>query len=117
MAFVEAPETLEQVARIPALVGGPCLLNLVAGGRTPELSIEDARSFGYAVVIVPGLLLASTVIAAEMALTTLKKTGRFPTVPVGASSSPRALFSRVGADDWDELRKRLSVASPAVHHA
>ena len=117
MAFVEAPETLEQVARIPALVGGPCLLNLVSGGRTPELSIEDARSFGYAVVIVPGLLLASTVIGAEIALTALKETGRFPKAPIGALSSPRALFSRVGADDWDELRKRLSGASPAVHHA
>jgi 2-methylisocitrate lyase-like PEP mutase family enzyme len=114
MAFVEAPETVEQVAGIPALVGGPCLLNLVAGGKTPEVSVEEAGSFGYALVIVPGLLLASTVIAAEIALTALKETGRFPQAPASAPSSPRELFSRVGADDWDRLRERLSGASPAA---
>jgi 2-methylisocitrate lyase-like PEP mutase family enzyme len=116
LAFVEAPETEEQVARIPALVGGPCLLNLVAGGKTPAVSVEEAGSFGYVLVIVPGLLLASTVIAAEIALTSLKETGRFPKAPAGAPSGPRELFSRVGADDWDELRKRLSGVLPAAHH-
>ena len=114
MAFVEAPQTMEQVARIPALVGGPCLLNLVGGGKTPEITVGDAASFGYVLVIVPGLLLASTVIAAEMALTALKETGRLPKAPAGAPSNPRALFNRVGAEDWDGLRERLSGPTPAA---
>src|SRR3954466_2224632 len=35
MAFVEAPQTLEEVAAVPRLVKGPCLLNVVRGGKTP----------------------------------------------------------------------------------
>src|SRR6266550_5331651 len=37
MAFVEAPQTVEEVAAVPRLVNGPCLLNVVRGGK-------DARS-------------------------------------------------------------------------
>ena len=35
MAFVEAPQTLEEVAAVPRQVNGPCLLNVVFGGKTP----------------------------------------------------------------------------------
>src|SRR5689334_14291333 len=35
MAFVEAPQTLEEVASEPKRVKGPCLLNVVWGGKTP----------------------------------------------------------------------------------
>src|SRR6266699_2275601 len=37
MAFVEAPQTLEEVAAVPRLVQGPCLLNVVWRGKTPEV--------------------------------------------------------------------------------
>src|SRR5262245_4361934 len=33
MAFVEAPQTLEEVAAVPRLVKGPCLLNVVWRGK------------------------------------------------------------------------------------
>lgn len=36
MAFVEAPATLEEVAAVPRRVNGPCLLNVVPGGRLPR---------------------------------------------------------------------------------
>src|ERR1700751_2068319 len=35
MAFLEAPQTPEEVAAVPRLVKGPCLLNVVSGGKTP----------------------------------------------------------------------------------
>src|SRR5579863_2769417 len=37
MVFVEAPQTLEEVAAVPRLVKGPCLLNVVRHGKTPEV--------------------------------------------------------------------------------
>src|SRR5579871_6608172 len=35
MAFVEAPQTLEEVAAVPKLVNGPCLFNNVWRGKSP----------------------------------------------------------------------------------
>ena len=43
MAFVEAPQTEEEVAAVPRLVNGPCLLNVVRGGKTPDLDLREAE--------------------------------------------------------------------------
>ena len=59
MAFVEAPQTMEEVAAVPRLVKGPCLLNVVYGGKTPDLDLREAESMGYKLAIVPGLLIKS----------------------------------------------------------
>src|ERR1700675_1634747 len=57
MAFVEAPQTMEEVAAVPRLVKGPCLLNVVWRGKTPEVAFGEAERMGYRFAIVPGLLL------------------------------------------------------------
>src|SRR3954462_14872790 len=56
MAFVEAPQTLEETANVPKLVRGPCLLNMVWRGKTPDLSMEEAAKLNYAFMILPGVL-------------------------------------------------------------
>ena len=55
MAFVEAPQSLEEVAAVPRLVKGPCLLNVVCGGKTPDLDLREAEAMGYKLAILPGL--------------------------------------------------------------
>jgi 2-methylisocitrate lyase-like PEP mutase family enzyme len=104
MAFVEAPQTVEQVEAIPRLVRGPCLLNVVAAGKTPETALDRAGELGYRLAIVPVLLLAAVVAAADEALAELRRTGRHPPgvppTPVGE------LFARAGAGEWDEVRSR-----------
>jgi 2-methylisocitrate lyase-like PEP mutase family enzyme len=47
MAFVEAPQTVEEVAAVPKLVRGPCLLNVVWGGKTPVLDLREAAAMGF----------------------------------------------------------------------
>src|ERR1700724_2420256 len=47
MAFLEAPQTLEEVAAVPRQVKGPCLLNVVWRGKTPDISMDDAQAMGY----------------------------------------------------------------------
>ena len=42
MAFVEAIPTLDELAEVPRRVNGPCLLNVVRGGKTHELILLDA---------------------------------------------------------------------------
>ena len=41
VAFVEAPQTLEEIAAIPKKVNGPCLYNLVAAGKSPLVPIPS----------------------------------------------------------------------------
>src|SRR2546421_3678728 len=61
MAFVEAPQTLEEVAAVPKLVHGPCLLNVVWRGKTPEVAFPDAQRMGYQLAIVPGMLFKAVI--------------------------------------------------------
>ena len=46
MAFVEAPQTLDELAAVPKRVNGPCLLNVVWGGKTPTLDLREAEAIG-----------------------------------------------------------------------
>jgi 2-methylisocitrate lyase-like PEP mutase family enzyme len=102
MAFVEAVETLEEMAAVPGLVGAPCLLNVVPGGKTPLVSTADADAMGYRLAIFPGISLRATIVALDAALAGLKANGRIDPPPVGASVL--SSFRRVGADDWDAIR-------------
>ena len=102
MAFVEAPQTMEEVANVPKLVRGPCLLNVVYGGKTPEIDLRDAQKMGYRLAIVPGLLFKSVMTACDDALAALKKEHRHP-VP-GRPMTVQQAFARVGANDWDPMR-------------
>src|SRR5207248_2813772 len=61
MAFVEAPQTMEEVAAVPRRVNGPCLLNVVQGGKTPDLDLGEAERMGYKLAIVPGLLMQNVI--------------------------------------------------------
>ncbi len=54
VAFVEAPQTLDEVRAVPKLVKGPCLLNMVWGGKTPEVSIRGRASDGLQDHDLPG---------------------------------------------------------------
>ena len=111
MAFVEAPQTLEEVAAVPRLVKGPCLLNVVWRGKTPELALSDAERLGYRLAIVPGLLFKAVIGVCDAILSELRSTGRHP-VPVN-SLTIREAFRRVGADDWDAVSDRFAVVKPA----
>jgi 2-methylisocitrate lyase-like PEP mutase family enzyme len=105
MVFVEAPQTLEEVAAVPRLVEGPCLLNVVRHGKTPEVNFGDAERMGYKLAIVPGLLLKSVVGICEQALTEMKSSGRHP--PLLKEMTVREAFQISGADEWDALRTRF----------
>jgi 2-methylisocitrate lyase-like PEP mutase family enzyme len=105
MAFLEAPQTMEEVARVPQVVHGPCLLNVVYGGKTPLVKLDDAQAMGYRLAIVPGLLFKTVIGACDAALDEMRRTGVHPAV--AGAMTPRQAFSRVGADEWDALRTRF----------
>ena len=108
VAFLEAPQTIEEVSAVPKEVGGPCLLNVVRGGKSPEIDFQQAKDMGYGVAIVPGLLLIQVIGACEQALAAMKAEGRHP-VPI-ADISPAEAFARVGALEWEPRREKYREA-------
>jgi 2-methylisocitrate lyase-like PEP mutase family enzyme len=113
MAFVEAPQTLEEVAAVPRLVHGPCLINVVWRGKTPDVAFADAQAMGYKLAIVPGMLFKAVIGVCDATLAELARTGRHP-VPAN-SMTVREAFRRVGADEWDAVSER--VRTPPVQAA
>lgn len=105
MAFVEAPQTFEEVAAVPRFVGGPCLLNVVRGGKTPDLDLREAEAMGYKLAILPGLLIKSVIGICDQMLADLRTRGRHPQ-PIAEITLPE-MFRRFGADEWDGLRERF----------
>ncbi len=105
MVFVEAAQSLEELASIPRLVQGPCLLNIVRGGKTPDLSLAEAQEMGYRLAILPSLLIGAAASACEQALSALKATGQ----PPASANTPGVAerFRRLGAAQWDALRTRF----------
>jgi 2-methylisocitrate lyase-like PEP mutase family enzyme len=105
MAFVEAPQSLEEVTAVPRLVKGPCLLNMVWRGKTPDFSIAEAEKIGYKLMILPGLLSRTVVGACDAALRDLKAQGRHPTP--ASDITPQQGFRMNGADEWDRYRTQF----------
>jgi 2-methylisocitrate lyase-like PEP mutase family enzyme len=111
MAFVEAPQTLEEIAAVPKLVRGPCMLNMVWGGKTPLVSLPDAEAMGYRLSILPGLLMKEALGAFDKMLGKLRAEQRHPTPQ--ANMTVADVFRRFGADEWDERRTKYRDPAPA----
>jgi 2-methylisocitrate lyase-like PEP mutase family enzyme len=111
MAFVEAPQTIEEVAELPRLVKGPCLLNVVWRGKTPEITFGEAERMGYRFAIVPGLLFKAVIGVCDAMLSELRSTDRHPVLT--PSMTVREAFQRVGAEEWDAVSDRFGIAKPA----
>lgn len=111
IGFVEAVQSQEEMAAVPRRVNGPCLLNVVQGGKTPDVSLPDAQALGYRIAILPGLLLMATIEAADNALRTLRET-KYPPATEKRLGGPREAFRRFGADEWDRLRRTVEAVVP-----
>lgn len=51
MTFVEGPQSVEEIARIPRILPAPQMVNMVVGGITPLLPLDELREMGYAAVL------------------------------------------------------------------
>ena len=104
IAFLEAPQTMQEVADAPKQVKGPCLLNVVRNGKTPEIDLDEAKRMGYRVAIVPGVLLVAMIGAGDTILAQMKSERRHPVPPV--DMNVREMFRRLGADEWEPRREK-----------
>ena len=74
--FVEAPQTVEELEAIGlALKGIPLVVNVVEGGKTPQLSLQDYEDMGFKIVLYANLLLRAMLFSGQSALKHLKDNG------------------------------------------
>jgi 2-methylisocitrate lyase-like PEP mutase family enzyme len=64
VCFIEAPEGLDELKRTPREVRYPLLVNMLTGGVTPILPVEELERLGYKIVVCPieTLLVAGTAV-------------------------------------------------------
>jgi carboxyvinyl-carboxyphosphonate phosphorylmutase len=106
LVFVEAPVSEEEIERIARDVKAPLLANMVAGGRTPGLTVSALERLGFKLVIFPAVCMGAAITATEQALERLKATGT--DWHDGPVLSPMDIFKRVGFDWWHAVEGRFA---------
>jgi len=75
LLFVEAPQSVEELAAIPREVPGIHICNMVFGGKTPILPREELGKMGYGAIIYVNAALQASIMAMQNVLGHIKKTG------------------------------------------
>jgi len=75
--FVEAPRTREELAAVPAKLGGlrPLMANMVEGGRTPMTPVHDLEAMGYSLAVFSAGVVRAMARSARRFYDTLKLDG------------------------------------------
>jgi 2-methylisocitrate lyase-like PEP mutase family enzyme len=102
--FVEAPRTVQEITLIAREITAPKLINVVAGGLTPEVDPAMLQELGYSVAIYPTTALLA---AANAAVTALRGIGGRDAVPLPISRM-EDFFRLVGLDEWFAVSEKWS---------
>lgn len=109
ITFVEAPESVEELRAIPArLPHTPQLVNLVVGGRTPILPLEELGAMGFKLVLYANVALQGAIYGMQNALGQLKADGSLDEGGPVASFKERQRL--VNKPFYDTLEKRYATS-------
>jgi 2-methylisocitrate lyase-like PEP mutase family enzyme len=105
VGFVEAPPSLNEIADIPRLLPWPQIINIVLGGRTPELPNEKLRELGFAAVLYANVALQSALRGMQEALSVLRRDGRMgDALKLAVDFAERQRL--VGKAEYDALERK-----------
>jgi 2-methylisocitrate lyase-like PEP mutase family enzyme len=105
LGFVEAPQSVEELAKIPPALNGPAVANIFEGGKTPLVPARELERMGFTLGWYPSQTQRAAIKAAQRVLKLLKDTG-------GATEVERDLASFnereavVGTPEWREKEHR-----------
>jgi 2-methylisocitrate lyase-like PEP mutase family enzyme len=106
VCFIEAPQSRQELERIPREVRYPLLVNMLTGGVTPILSVDELEHLGYKIVVCPIESLLVTGTAIQRLITTLLARGRV-NLPPGEMMTFDQVKQVLGLDEVLGLRDRL----------
>src|SRR5581483_8793392 len=76
VCFIEAPQSRAELERIPREVKHPLLVNMLTGGVTPVLTVDELGRLGYKIVVCPIESLLVTATAVQRLIQALLTHGR-----------------------------------------
>jgi 2-methylisocitrate lyase-like PEP mutase family enzyme len=76
VTFVEAPESVDEMRRIPKVLAVPQVVNMVVGGKTPIVDASQLSAMGFAIVLYANAALQGAILGMQNALGELKESGR-----------------------------------------
>lgn len=102
LALVEAPVSIKQMEEVPERVHGPCVLNMLLGGKSPVLPLQAVGDLGYRLVLMSDILLTAAISAYDSVLERVRNS----TQDLRSENvlTPKDIFQRLGSDKWDALR-------------
>ena len=98
--FVEAPQSLEELRRIPRDLRGVHIANMVFGGKTPLLPREELASMGFAGILYANAALQAAMRAMKDAMAHLAAHGSL----AGAEDRLISFAERQALVDFDRFR-------------
>ncbi|HXG08550.1 MAG TPA: isocitrate lyase/PEP mutase family protein [Gemmataceae bacterium] len=110
VCFIEAPESRQELERIPREVRRPLLVNMLTGGVTPILSVAELGQLGYKIVVCPIESLLVTATAMQRLIDTLLTRGRVD-LPPSEMMTFAQIKQLLGLDEVLGLRDRLARSS------
>jgi 2-methylisocitrate lyase-like PEP mutase family enzyme len=111
VCFIEAPNSRQELERIPREVPHPLLVNMLSGGATPILSVSELERLGYKIVVCPieSLLVAGA--AVKRLIDTLLSRGRAD-MPAGEMMTFAQVKEVLGLNEVLALRSGLNREKP-----
>lgn len=106
IAFIEAPQSLEELETIPKRVPHPLFVNMLSGGVTPILPVDRLEELGYKIMVCPVESLAVTARAMMRLGEALMQKGRADKVAQEAMTFDD-IKDLLGVDEFLALRDRL----------
>jgi 2-methylisocitrate lyase-like PEP mutase family enzyme len=104
VAFLEGMTTLDQCQRICAdMAPTPVLLNMVAGGITPDMSAGEANRLGFKIVIFPLVALGPVIEEVSKHAKVFKKTGRNAVSKLQALGGVKSIFNVCGMAECSDF--------------
>ena len=107
MTFVEAPRTKEQIAEIPKRLPVPQFINIVSGGLTPTIGLNELKTMGFSMILYANAALQASIAGMQNILKHLKTHGSLE----GASAHLVSFEERqrlVCKPRFDALEKKYS---------
>lgn len=107
ITFVEAPESLDALRRIPRELPCPQVVNVVIGGKTPTLDAAEFATMGFGLVLYANAALQGAVRGMTLALQSLRDGGRLDEASglVATFAERQALVRK---DEFDALDRRYA---------
>ncbi len=105
VGFVEAPQNVDELRIVGREVGGPALVNVFEGGKTPMLPASELAAMGFRLGIYPSQTHRAAIRAAQRVLQVLKEDGDTRRIE-GDLATFAAREDTVGTARWRALEEK-----------